>query len=228
MRSTIGRNFSLTIFGESHGPAVGFVLDGLPAGITLDLDRIRGELDKRKPTGKISTQRHEADEFRFISGYYEGHTTGTPLTFVIENTSQRSRDYEKMKYNTAIAQMMTLVNAFYAKGRITRGEMKVLIQLLNPVAPHITEEINQICEFGPELIHKPWPKCDEKALVKESVEIALQINGKVRGKLEVPTSLTREGAQEYFLALEDVQKLVAGREIRKLVYVPGRLVNIVL
>ena len=98
MRSTIGRNFSLTIFGESHGPAVGFVLDGLPAGITLDLDRIRGELDKRKPTGKISTQRHEADEFRFISGYYEGHTTGTPLTFVIENTSQRSRDYEKMKY----------------------------------------------------------------------------------------------------------------------------------
>lgn len=98
MRSTIGRNFSLTIFGESHGPAVGFVLDGLPAGIVLDLDRIRGELDKRKPTGKISTQRHEADEFRFISGYYEGHTTGTPLTFVIENTSQRSRDYEKMKY----------------------------------------------------------------------------------------------------------------------------------
>lgn len=98
MRSTIGRNFSLTIFGESHGPAVGFVLDGLPAGITLDLDRIRGELDKRKPTGKISTQRHEADEFKFLSGYYEGHTTGTPLTFVIENTSQRSRDYEKMKY----------------------------------------------------------------------------------------------------------------------------------
>ena len=98
MRSTIGRNFSLTIFGESHGAAVGFVLDGLPAGITLDLDRIRGELDKRKPRGKISTQRHEADEFRFLSGYYEGHTTGTPLTFVIENTSQRSRDYDKMKY----------------------------------------------------------------------------------------------------------------------------------
>ena len=147
------------------------------------------------------------------------------VNFTIKKVSD---DYEKMKYNTAIAQMMTLVNAFYAKGRITRGEMKVLIQLLNPVAPHITEEINQICEFGPELIHKPWPKCDEKALVKESVEIALQINGKVRGKLEVPTSLTREGAQEYFLALEDVQKLVAGREIRKLVYVPGRLVNIVL
>ncbi len=156
----------------------------------------------------------------FPAGHEATTSTGT--------IKKVSDDYERMKYNTAIAAMMTLVNAFYAKGRITRGEMKVLIQLLNPVAPHITEEINQICEFGPELIHKPWPKCDEKALVKESVEIALQINGKVRGKLEVPTSLTREGAQEYFLALEDVQKLVAGREIRKLVYVPGRLVNIVL
>lgn len=98
MRSTIGRNFTLTIFGESHGPAVGFVLDGLPAGIELDLDRIRAELTKRRPAGKISTQRQEADEFRFLSGYTAGHTTGTPLTFVIENTSQRSRDYEKMKF----------------------------------------------------------------------------------------------------------------------------------
>lgn len=98
MRSTIGKNFSLTIFGESHGPAVGFVLDGLPAGIRIDTDRIRVELDKRKPQGRISTQRHEADEFTFLSGFYNGCTTGTPLTFVIENKSQHSRDYDKMKY----------------------------------------------------------------------------------------------------------------------------------
>ena len=97
MRSTIGKNFSLTVFGESHGPAVGFVLDGLPAGIRLDLDKVRLELDKRKPQGRISTQRHEADEFRFLSGYYNEHTTGTPLTFVIENKSQQSRDYDKLK-----------------------------------------------------------------------------------------------------------------------------------
>ena len=68
MKSSFGTNFTLTIFGESHGPAVGFVLDGLPAGIRLDLDRIRAELTKRRPAGRISTQRQEADEFRFLSG----------------------------------------------------------------------------------------------------------------------------------------------------------------
>ena len=98
MKSSFGTNFTLTIFGESHGPAVGFVLDGLPAGIRLDLDRIRAELTKRRPAGRISTQRQEADEFRFLSGYYDGHTTGTPLTLMIENKSQHSKDYEKMKY----------------------------------------------------------------------------------------------------------------------------------
>ena len=98
MKSSFGTNFTLTIFGESHGPAVGFVLDGLPAGIRLDLERIRSELTKRRPAGRISTQRQEADEFRFLSGYYDGHTTGTPLTLMIENKSQHSKDYEKMKY----------------------------------------------------------------------------------------------------------------------------------
>ena len=132
-----------------------------------------------------------------------------------------------MKFNTAIAQLMTLVNTFYSKGQITRGELKILVQLLNPVAPPMTEEINRICNFCDELVREPWPVCDEKALVRDSVEIALQINGKVRGKLNVPTSITREGAQEYFMAQEAVQKLVDGKTIRKLIYVPGRLVNIV-
>ncbi len=98
MKSTFGTNFKLTLFGESHGPAVGFVLDGLPAGIRLDLDRIRRELTKRRPAGRISTQRQEADEFTFLSGFYDGHTTGTPLTLVIENKAQHSQDYEAMKY----------------------------------------------------------------------------------------------------------------------------------
>ena len=105
--------------------------------------------------------------------------------------------------------------------------MQVLIQLLNPVAPHITEEINELCGFGEELIRKAWPVCDEKALLKDAVEIALQVNGKVRGKMEVPTSLTRDDAQAYFEAQEAVQNLTGGKQIKKLIYVPGRLVNIV-
>ncbi len=138
-------------------------------------------------------------------------------------------DYERMKYNTAIASMMSLVNGFYAKGSVTRGEMRVLMQLLNPVAPHITEEINELCHLNDcELIRNAWPAYDESALVKATVEIALQVNGKVRGRMDVPADLTREGASEYFLALDEVQKLIAGKPVKKLIFVPGRLVNIVV
>ncbi len=137
-------------------------------------------------------------------------------------------DYERMKFNTAIAAMMSLVNAFYTKGSITRGEMKILIQLLNPVAPHITEEINQMCGFGPELVRTPWPEYDPAALVKSTVEVALQICGKVRARINVPADLTRENASDYFMACDDVKKLVGDKPVKKLIFVPGRLVNIVI
>ena len=137
-------------------------------------------------------------------------------------------DYERMKFNTAIAAMMSLVNAFYAKGSITKGEMRVLIKLLNPVAPHITEEINALCGCcAEELIRSAWPAYDEAALVKDTVEIALQMNGKVRGRMNVPASLTREGASDYFMALDEVKALIGDKPVRKLIFVPGRLVNIV-
>ena len=140
-----------------------------------------------------------------------------------------SEDFERMKFNTGIAAMMTLVNAFYAKGSITKGEMTVLIKLLNPVAPHITEEVNEMCRCcDGELMHAPWPVCDESALVKSTVEIAMQINGKVRGRMNVPADLTRDGAAEYFMALDEIKKLVGDKPVKKLVFVPGRLVNIVM
>ena len=137
-------------------------------------------------------------------------------------------DYERMKFNTAIAAMMSLVNAFYTKGSITRGEMKILVQLLNPVAPHITEEINQMCGFGPELVRTPWPEYDPAALVKSTVEVALQICGKVRARINVPADLTRENASDYFMACDEVKKLVGDKPVKKLIFVPGRLVNIVI
>ena len=137
-------------------------------------------------------------------------------------------DFEKMKFNTAIAAMMTLVNAFYAKGSVTRGEMLALIRMLNPVAPHITEEINALCGLSAgELLHGEWPAYDEAALVKATVEVALQINGKVRGRMDVPADLTREDAQAFFMARDEVKNLVGDKAVRKLVFVPGRLVNIV-
>ena len=134
-----------------------------------------------------------------------------------------------MKYNTAIAAMMTLVNSIYAKGSVTRGELLALVKLLNPVAPHITEEINRLCGLSDsELMYAEWPKYDEAALVKDTVEVALQINGKLRGRMDVPSDLTRETAQDYFMQTEEIQKLIAGKTVRKFVFVPGRLVNIVV
>jgi len=92
--NSIGKLFKLTTFGESHGAAIGGIIDGCPAGLTLDLEAIQNELNRRKPgQSKIVTQRKEADEVVFLSGIFEGKTTGTPIGFQIQNTNQKSKDY---------------------------------------------------------------------------------------------------------------------------------------
>lgn len=97
MKSIIGNNIQLCVFGESHGNGVGFVLNGLAPGIKLDMDAIHKQLDLRKPKGRISTQRKESDEPNFISGVFEGCTTGTPLCVLFDNSNTQSKDYSKTK-----------------------------------------------------------------------------------------------------------------------------------
>nr|WP_294949707.1 chorismate synthase [uncultured Mucilaginibacter sp.] len=92
--NSFGQLFRITTFGESHGEAIGVIVDGCPAGLTVDLDYIQGELDKRKPgQSKITTQRKEADTVKILSGTFEGKTTGTPIAMIIPNEDQRSKDY---------------------------------------------------------------------------------------------------------------------------------------
>lgn len=98
MKNSFGTNISWTLFGESHGPCIGITLDGLPAGFKIDLNRIKEDMDKRKAAGKISTQRHEADEVHIVSGYYNGFTTGSALTILIENQNTKSKDYSNIQY----------------------------------------------------------------------------------------------------------------------------------
>ena len=95
MKNTLGENFSVTIFGESHGPYIGVVLDGIAPGIDVNKDFINHQLDLRRPSGKISTKRVETDEFILASGVFNNKTTGTPLTILIPNSVQHSKDYEK-------------------------------------------------------------------------------------------------------------------------------------
>jgi len=139
-----------------------------------------------------------------------------------------TEDYERMKFNTAIAAMMTLVNLFYQKGQITMGELRALLLLLSPVAPHIAEEINEINNLGPALYSSPWPGYDEKAMQKDEVEIAIQINGKVKGRIMIPSDMTPETAQTTLPENAEVKRFVGDKAIRKIIFVPGRLLNIVV
>ena len=95
MKNTFGTSVAVTLFGESHGPEIGAVLDGLAPGLPVDEDFIAARLTLRRPAGKISTARQEADAFRIVSGVFEGHTTGTPLTILIPNADTRSGDYQR-------------------------------------------------------------------------------------------------------------------------------------
>ena len=138
-----------------------------------------------------------------------------------------SEDFDGMKFNTAIAQMMTLVNELVKKGSVTRGEYRTLLLLLDPVAPHVCEELWELCGFGTPVYTQKWPEYDEAAMVKNEVEIAIQINGKIRGRIMVPADLTREQA-DTLRDQPDVVKAVGDKQIVKFIFVPGRLLNIVV
>ncbi len=137
-------------------------------------------------------------------------------------------DFEALKYNTAIAAMMSLLNEFTKKGSITRAEFKTFLTLLNPVAPHITEELWALAGFEGRVYQSSWPSFDEALCVEDTIEIGVQVNGKVRGTV----SLLKEEAQEDALAkakeVEGVKKFMEGKTIVKEIYVPGKIINIVV
>ena len=135
-----------------------------------------------------------------------------------------SNDFENLKYNTAIAAMMTLLNDFYKKGSITRGELKTLIILLNPVAPHITEEMWQIIRCEGRVYQQTWPEFDEAKTVESSVEIAVQINGKVKGTLGIQKDDPKD--QVIAKAKEVIADKLTGNIIKE-IYVPNKIVNFV-
>ncbi len=136
-----------------------------------------------------------------------------------------SNDFENLKYNTAIAAMMALINDFYKKNAVTKGEFKTLLTLLNPVAPHITEELWQAVGFDGYVYQTSWPEYDEAKTVEASVEIAVQINGKVKTVLPVATDIAKDDA--IAKAKEALGDKLSGTIVKE-IYVPGRLVNIVV
>jgi leucyl-tRNA synthetase len=156
----------------------------------------------------------------------EGDTDAELRTKVHACIKKVGEDYERMKFNTAIAAMMSLVNDFYAKGSLTRDEFRTLLLLLNPVAPHITEELNEKLGFAP-LHHSKWPEFDPAALVEDSVEYGVQVNGKVRARIKLKKGMEQAAIVEAALALDEVKPFVEGKTIRKTIVVKN-IINLVV
>ena len=139
-----------------------------------------------------------------------------------------SHDYESLKFNTAIAALMTLFNEVNQLGTINEAEMKTFLILLNPVAPHITEELWQVLGFEGMLHEQSWPSYDEEKTIAQTIAIGVQVNGKVRGDITVNLNDSQEAAREKAMANDNIQRAIAGKTIVKEIYVPGRIYNIVV
>ena len=137
-------------------------------------------------------------------------------------------DIESLKYNTAIAALMALMNDLDRCGGANREEYRIYLLLLNPFAPHMTEEIWQKLGYGGQIAHAQWPVYDEQKCVESTVEIALQVNGKIRSRIAVPADVSAEAALAAAKADEKVAPLLEGMQLVKELYVPGKLVNLVV
>ncbi len=156
-----------------------------------------------------------------------GDTYNQNVHLVHETIKKVSEDIENMKFNTAIAAMMALVNEFYEKG-CNHAEYQTLIQLLNPFAPHITEELWEMLGNKEMLVYEPWPQYDEAKMVRDTIELPVQVNGRLRATVTLPREVSREDALAAALADEKVAQAVAGKTVVKHIVVPGKIINIVV
>ena len=136
-------------------------------------------------------------------------------------------DLESMSYNTAISTLMILTNAYDDETEITKDEYRLLLTLLNPVAPHITEELNEELGFEP-ICNTKWPEYDEEKTIENEIEIGVQVNGKLRASIKITKDEEQEKVKEKALKEENVIKNIDGKEIVKVIVVPNRIVNIVV
>ncbi|MBQ3335398.1 MAG: leucine--tRNA ligase [Eubacteriaceae bacterium] len=159
----------------------------------------------------------------------EGDGFSAELESAMHKTIKKvSEDYEAMKFNTAIAALMSLVNDLSAKGSVTKGEYATMLKLLYPVAPHITEELWQIVGLPGMLHDAPWPDYDEAKTVDAVMEMAVQVNGKVRGRITMPADADVALAKELAFQNENIARFTEGKKVVKEIFVPGRIFNLVV
>ena len=137
-----------------------------------------------------------------------------------------SSDIEEMKFNTSIATFMTMINEFYKLKRINKAEFKTFLELLNPFAPHITEELYELLNTGHTISDSTWPKYDEAKTIDDEIEIPVQFNGKVKATVKIPLDAEESAVKE--IVKKEVATLLEGKTIVKEIYVKNKIYNIVV
>jgi leucyl-tRNA synthetase len=149
------------------------------------------------------------------------------LAKVLHQTIKKvGSDTEDLAFNTAISQMMIFVNELTAQDKRPRAILEPFVLLLAPYAPHLAEELWQKLGHDKTLVYEPWPQHDEALLIETTVQIVVQVNGKIRARLDVPSQMAKEELEKLALANTDVQSFLDGKQIKKVIVVPGKLVNI--
>ena len=151
------------------------------------------------------------------------------LEILINKTIKKvTDDIDNIKYNTAVSALMILLNEFEKVGKITKKDFRTFLMLLNPICPHITEELNEICNLGEKIYKSSWPTYDESKLDEDEITIAVQVNGKLRSTINVLKDIDEESLKELALNEENVKKHIFDKEIVKVIVIKGKVVNIVV
>ena len=172
-------------------------------------------------------QDEKAEELTVNASICDDEPTDEQLRVLHKTIKAVQNDIENLSFNTAIARMMEFVNFFTKQSKRPKSIMQSFLIILSPFAPHLSEELNQTLGFKDSLAYGPWPKYDESLTVDKTIEIPIQLNGKVKSKINVARGIPKDELQETAMADEKVVKMLAGKEIRKVIVVPDRLVNIV-
>jgi leucyl-tRNA synthetase len=177
---------------------------------------------------RLMMSENQAGQWELSPAVQDVDLTKAQRKILHATTKKVTDDIESLSFNTAISQMMIFVNAFTTAQTIPISAMQPFLLVLNPFAPHLSSELWEKLKLPGRITEQPWPGYDERFLVEDEVEIVIQVNGKVRDRMKMSIQASEEEIKNAALALPKIQELTAGKQIRKVVVIPKKLVNIVL
>jgi leucyl-tRNA synthetase len=177
---------------------------------------------------RLMMNENQAGEWELSAAVKDVDLTKTQSKVLHATIKKVTEDIESLSFNTAISQMMIFVNAFTNAETIPVSAMRTFLVLLNPFAPHLSSELWEQLKSKGDVAEQTWPSHDEKFLVEDEVEIVVQVNGKVRDRMTMSIQSTEEEIKQAALALPKIQEHTAGKQVRKVVVIPKKLVNIVV